>query len=66
MAAHMTRRHYRILAEALHRAGVDGQDRALLAVMDGLAADNPRFSRQRFRQWVATGDDGTRRRFPGP
>ena len=64
--ATMTRRHYRILAEALHSAGVDPQDRVLTAILTALRYDNPRFSAQRFREWVEKGDDGTRRRFPGP
>ena len=64
--ATMTRRHYRILAEALHEAQVDPQDRVLDVVMRALRRDNPDFSPARFRAWVETGDDGTRRRFPGP
>lgn len=55
----MTRKHYEMLAAALKSARVPecydhdthsnaGADRAAVAVAEVLAADNPRFDRERF------------------
>lgn len=62
----MTRRHYRLLARALHTiVAAPGSGPVVEALIDALHRDNPRFDPVRFRAWVRQGDDGTARRFPG-